>query len=51
LTDKEGKMWDWNEECSESFNELKSNLNNTPVLAFPDFKVPFIFTTDASRTG
>jgi len=30
---------------------LKSKLSNTPVLAFPDFKMPFILTTDASRIG
>jgi hypothetical protein len=30
---------------------LKNKLSNTPVLAFPDFKVPFILTTDASSVG
>jgi len=50
LTKKE-KIWDWNQECQESFDELKSKLSNTPVLAFPDFKLPFILTTDASRIG
>ena len=30
---------------------MKSKLSNTPVLAFPDFKLPFILTTDASRIG
>jgi hypothetical protein len=48
---KKDKIWDWNQECQESFNELKSKLSNTPVLAFPDFKVPFILTTDASTVG
>jgi hypothetical protein len=30
---------------------LKSKLSNTPALAFPDFRVPFILTTDASTVG
>jgi hypothetical protein len=48
---KKDKIWDWNQECQESFDELKSKLSNTPVLAFPDFDVPFILTTDASTVG
>jgi hypothetical protein len=48
---KKDKIGDWNKECQESFDELKSKLSNTPVLAFPDFKVPFILTTDASTVG
>ena len=30
---------------------MKSKLGNTPVLAFPDFRVPFILMTDASTVG
>jgi hypothetical protein len=48
---KEDKIWDWNQECQESFDRLKSKLSSSPVLAFPDFKVPFILTTDASTVG
>jgi hypothetical protein len=44
------KIWDWNHECQESFDRLTSKLSSTPVLAFPDFKVPFILT-DASTVG
>ena len=36
---------------SESFDNLKSKLSITPVLAFPDFKVPFILKTYASTVG
>jgi len=43
--------YDWNQECQVSFDNLKSKLSNTPVLAFPDFKVQFILTTDASTVG
>ena len=39
---KKDKIWDWNQECQELFDNLKSKLSNTPVLAFPDFKVQFI---------
>jgi hypothetical protein len=45
---KKDKIWDWNQECQGSFNRLKNKLSSTHVLAFPDFKVPFILTTDAS---
>jgi hypothetical protein len=48
---KKEKIWNWNQECQESFDELKCKLSNTPVLAFPDFNVPFILTTDASTVG
>ena len=48
---KADKIWAWNQECQESFDKLKSKLSNTPMLAFPDFKVPFILTTDASTVG
>jgi len=48
---KTDKIWDWNQECQESFDKLKSKLSNTPVLAFPDFNVPFILTIDASVVG
>ena len=45
------QVWDLKQECQESFDKSKSKLSNTPVLAFPDFKVPFILTTDASTVG
>jgi len=45
---KKDKIWEWNLECQESLDKLKSKLSNIPVLAFPDFKVPFILTTDAA---
>ena len=48
---KNDKIWDWNQECQESFDKLKSKLSNTPVLAFPDFKVPVILRTDAPTIG
>jgi hypothetical protein len=50
LTRKDAN-WEWNKECQESFDRLKQKLSNAPVLAFPDFKRPFILTTDASSVG
>ena len=28
---KKDKIWDWNQECQESFDKLKSKLRNTRV--------------------
>ena len=45
---KKDKIWEWNQECQELFDKLKSKLRTTPVLVFRDFNVPFMLTTDAS---
>ena len=41
----------WDPLCQEAFEELKDLLTKAPVLAFPDFKMPFILETDASGSG
>ena len=33
------------------FDKLKAVLTETPVLAYPDMRLPFILDTDASNTG
>ena len=33
------------------FEDLKNRLCNTPVLAYPNFEVSFILTTDASQVA
>jgi ligand-binding sensor protein len=38
----------WADEHQIAFDALK---NAAPVLAYPDFSVPFILTIDASGTG
>ncbi|ROT65765.1 hypothetical protein C7M84_016253 [Penaeus vannamei] len=41
----------WAKETEDSFLQLKALLANAPVLAFPDFELPFVLTTDASSVG
>ena len=35
----------------EACEELKLNLTSSPVLAFPEFELPFVVETDASSVG
>ena len=39
----------WGSSQQEAFDNLKSKLCTTPVLAFPNFDLPFILTTDTSK--
>ena len=41
----------WTSLQQESFENLKTCLTNAPLLQYPDFKKPFILTTDASGIG
>jgi len=43
--------WEWTESQEKAFNNLKAILVTAPVLRKPDFKLPFILTTDASDTA
>ena len=44
-----GKVhFEWTAECQTSFDHLKTFLARDPVLAAPDFNVPFLLQTDAS---
>ena len=38
-------------DTQRSFEELKYKLTTVPVLAYPDFRKPFILDTDASDFG
>eukprot|EP00731_Ephydatia_muelleri_P006029 Em0003g277a len=41
----------WTAECQEAFENLRSRLTRAPILAFPDYTLPFILNTDASDLG
>ena len=47
LTQKDVE-WNWTEECQAAFEQLRTNLIEPPILAYPDLNKPFILTTDAS---
>lgn len=41
----------WGEQAQEAFGKLKATMVSTPVLALPDFSLPFTIETDASGVG
>ena len=41
----------WTAECQSAFDELKGRLTQAPVLAFADYSLQFILTTDACDSG
>ncbi|CAM8999727.1 unnamed protein product [Rhodiola kirilowii] len=41
----------WTPEAAVAFKKLRSTLSSTPVLALPDFTLPFHVLTDASGSG
>ncbi|XBJ04555.1 hypothetical protein VPH35_023472 [Triticum aestivum] len=44
-------MFYWTNKEDEAFQHLKSALTQAPVLALPNFKLPFVVETDASKYG
>jgi hypothetical protein len=50
LTRKD-REFTWGPSQQKAFEELKSRLCTTPVMAYPNFELPFILTTDASKTA
>jgi hypothetical protein len=50
LTRKDQKFT-WVPSQQEAFQNMKDKLCTTPVLAYPNFKLPFITTTDASKVA
>ena len=48
---KKKQRWIWREEQQQAFEQVRRCLSQTPVLACPNFKIPFVLQTDASNTG
>ena len=44
------KPVEWDERCQESFEALKKLCSECPVLAYADYKKPFVLHTDTSTT-
>ena len=41
-------LWNWTEKEQEVFDYIKELLSSPPILAYPDFSLPFELHTDAS---
>jgi len=50
LTQKD-VTFQWSSECDQAFQQLKTALVNSPVLAYPNFSKAFTLETDASIKG
>ena len=50
LTEKTA-VFNWNDDCQNSFEHHRQKLITAPMLAFPDLDRPFILDTDASDKG
>ena len=48
---KKNSEFTWTAVCQGAFVKLRNFLTSAPVLAYPDFGVPFILETDASGNG
>ena len=48
---KKTREFTWGPKQQKSFQSMKDKLCSTPVLAYPTFKLPFIITTDTSKTA
>jgi RNase H-like domain found in reverse transcriptase len=45
---KKDKKFVWSEECQESFDQLKKQFTEEPVLMMPDYLKPFQIQVDSS---
>ena len=44
-------QFQWSEAATKSFTTLKEAVSTAPVLALPNFDIPFVVETNASGTG
>ncbi len=45
------QTFSWPDDAEKAFQHLKAALTSAPVLAFPNFSLPFILQTDASNVA
>ena len=48
---KQSNEWKWGQDQEDTFNRLKEIPNSPPILAYPEFQLPFELHTDASAKG
>lgn len=48
---RKNTLFEWSDECHQSFELLKTKLLQPQILQYPDFQKEFILTTDASSTA
>jgi hypothetical protein len=48
---RKGRQFTWGPQQQQAFQSMKDSLCTTPVLAYPNFELPIILTTDASRVA
>lgn len=48
---KKDTIFVWTSEIESSFQALKQALMSAPILALPNFDIPFVIETDASSYG
>ncbi len=51
LTLRKDIIFYWGEEQQKGFTQLKAALVSAPILAFPDYDLPYIVDTDASEVA
>ena len=48
---EKNKSFEWTDECMAVYEKLKAVLLQRPIVAYPDFSIPFRLYTDASNVG
>lgn len=48
---RKNTVFHWDDNCQQAFDTLKTALTEAPILAYPDFTIPFDLYVDASDEG